>query len=348
MNYLGKKRAVIIFVILGILMVLINIPFLPKYVESPGTAPNLKNVVNIKGYPDNNRGKFMFTTVSEHKASMINYLWAKINPHYSIEDEDTVTSGQSQQAYLNLQQIYMKTSISNAIYNAFHYAKKDVKLKYQGIYVLDVDKKSPFYRHVQLGDLIVALNNHKFKSSVQFKKYLQSKRPGDNITVSLYRNNKLINITHKLYSLPVTQQTGIGIVLTDNNVVSTKLPIKVNPGAVGGPSAGLMFSLQIYSQLTQLNIRKNNDIAGTGTIDEHGNVGEIGGIDKKVIAAKNNGAKYFLAPYLKPTKMVLKYEEYHLTNYQLAVKTAKRYAPNLKVIPVTSFEDALYQLKKIK
>jgi Lon-like protease len=348
MKLFCKKKSLIILIVLVVLMIFINIPFLPKYVEGPGTAPNLKNIVNIHGYPDHNRGKFMFTTVSENKASVVSYVWAKINPHYSIEDEDSVTGGQSQQAYFNLQQMYMKTSINNAIYNAFHYAKKDVKLKYQGIYVLDVDKRSPFYQHVQLGDLIVALNHHKFKSSAQFKKYVQSKRPGDNITVSLYRNNSLINVTQKLYSLPGTQQTGIGIVLTDNNAVSTKLPIKVDPGAVGGPSAGLMFSLQIYSQLIQRNIRKNNDIAGTGTIDEHGNVGEIGGIDKKVIAAKNNGAKYFLSPYIKPTKLVLKYEDYHLTNYQLALKTAKRYAPNLKVIPVTSFEDALHQLKKIK
>ena len=107
-----------------------------------------------------------------------------------------------------------------------------------------------------------------------------------------------------------------------------------------------MFSLQIYGQLTQQNIRHSQNIAGTGTIDENGNVGEIGGIDKKIIAARDAGAKYFLAPYVKPTKEVLKYEDQHMTNYQLAVKTAKKYAPNMKVIPVTSFSDALNALKK--
>ncbi len=85
-----------------------------------------------------------------------------------------------------------------------------------------------------------------------------------------------------------------------------------------------MFALQIYSQLTGENIRKNMNVAGTGTISPNGAVGEIGGIDKKIIAAKNNGAKIFLAPYLKPTKSVLKVEPNHKTNYELAVLTAKK------------------------
>lgn len=71
----------------------------------------------------------------------------------------------------------------------------------------------------------------------------------------------------------------------------------------------------------------------------------IGGIDKKVIAAKRAGATIFFAPYVKPTKALLAVEEKGQTNYQLAKATAKKYAPNMKVVPVTSFKQAVHYLQ---
>lgn len=118
-------------------------------------------------------------------------------------------------------------------------------------------------------------------------------------------------------------RAGIGILLTDNVKIHTKIPVKVDPGQLGGPSGGLMFSLQIYQQVSGENLRHGRKIAGTGTIAPDGSVGEIGGIDKKVIAAHKAGATIFFAPYVKPTKTILKYEEGHQTNYQLAKRRPK-------------------------
>ena len=87
------------------------------------------------------------------------------------------------------------------------------------------------------------------------------------------------------------------------------------------------------------NIKKKRTIAPDGS------VGEICGIDKKVIAAHKAGATIFFAPYVKPTKTILKYEEGHKTNYQLAEETAKKYAPGMEVVPVKSFNDAVKYLR---
>lgn len=67
-----------------------------------------------------------------------------------------------------------------------------------------------------------------------------------------------------------------------------------------------------------------------------------------MITAKKHGAKIFLAPYVKPTKTILKYEENHQTNYQMAKATAKKYAPSMKVIPVKTFAQAVSVLEKTK
>ena len=65
---------------------------------------------------------------------------------------------------------------------------------------------------------------------------------------------------------------------------------------IGGPSAGLVFSLAVYDTLTPGALTGGHDIAGTGTIDGAGTVGPIGGIQQKIVAAADAGAEIFLVP----------------------------------------------------
>jgi PDZ domain-containing protein len=65
---------------------------------------------------------------------------------------------------------------------------------------------------------------------------------------------------------------------------------------IGGPSAGLMFSLAIYDKLTPGALTGGRYVAGTGTIDASGKVGPIGGIQQKLAAAEHAGAEVFLTP----------------------------------------------------
>lgn len=73
-------------------------------------------------------------------------------------------------------------------------------------------------------------------------------------------------------------------------------PIDIKLADVGGPSAGLMFALGIVDKLTPENLTGGKFIAGTGTIDDEGKVGPIGGIQMKTIGARKAGAEYFLTP----------------------------------------------------
>ena len=65
---------------------------------------------------------------------------------------------------------------------------------------------------------------------------------------------------------------------------------------VGGPSAGMMFSLAVIDKLTEDDLTEGHFVAGTGTISEDGTVGPIGGIEHKVEASQEAGAELFLAP----------------------------------------------------
>lgn len=82
------------------------------------------------------------------------------------------------------------------------------------------------------------------------------------------------------------KKAGLGISLVNDTTITTTIPVDVNTEEIGGPSAGLMFSLEIYTQLKGINLRDGRQIAGTGTISPDGKVGRIGGIDKKVVAKR--------------------------------------------------------------
>ena len=134
-------------------------------------------------------------------------------------------------------------------------------------------------------------------------------------------------------------QVGLGISLDDYTRVTTDPIISINSEQIGGPSAGLMFSLEIYNQLTKGDLTKGYQIAGTGTIDEAGKVGPIGGIGQKIVAADKSGADIFFAPNENGNAR---------SNYQDALVAAKDIDTKMKIVPVDSFDQAVEYLEHLK
>ncbi|GEK28433.1 SepM family pheromone-processing serine protease [Furfurilactobacillus siliginis] len=328
------------------IVVLLGLRFWPlnSYIETPGTADNLRDFVTMPTRPDKRGGDFMITSVYLQRATPLTWALAHADPHASIDSEQDVTGGQSGATYNKVQNFYMQSAINEAIATAYHTAGAAYTKEYLGIYVLDVANKSHFRGQIHVGDTVTKIDGKHYDSALGYQKALAKRKLTDKVAVTYTHDGETKTAKQQLLRLP-DGRSGIGITLTNNVKVTTQIPVKVDPGEIGGPSGGLMFSLQIYQQLTNENLRHGQKIAGTGTIDADGNVGEIGGIDKKVVAANKAGAKIFFAPYVKPSKELLKYEENHMTNYQQAKASAKKYAPKMKVVPVSSFKDAVHYLK---
>ncbi|GAB5053289.1 SepM family pheromone-processing serine protease [Pediococcus ethanolidurans] len=343
-KWLKKYWLLLVAVVLLIIFLFLPLPF---YVEGPGTADQLSQYVKVAHQRDQKKGSFRMTTVSVIKGTPAMYVFAKVMPDYEIESLSDITGNQDNATYNKVQTFYMRSAINQAIYVAYREADKSVKVHFKGIYVLEIMNNSQFKKVLQVGDTITEVNHQRIVSAEDAMKKIKAHSVGSSVTITYQHNGKTKTATRKLVRLS-TGKPGIGIGLTDNNTVTTKIPVSIDPHNTEGPSAGLMFTLQVYSQLSKQNLRKGRNIAGTGTIATDGSVGEIGGIDKKIVAAKKAGATIFFAPYVKPTKLIEKYEPNHLTNYQLAKKTAKRVDPKLKVVPVQNFEDAVKYLQKTK
>jgi PDZ domain-containing protein len=109
------------------------------------------------------------------------------------------------------------------------------------------------------------------------------------------------------------------------------LKIDIDTGEIGGPSAGSMFTMEILNQLTPEDLTGGRKIAGTGTISLDEQIGEIGGIKQKVVAAYRDGAEIFFAPQ---------------KNAEDAMKAAE--GLDIKIVSVSELDDILNYLRELK
>ena len=151
----------------------------------------------------------------------------------------------------------------------------------------------PRQGQLKAGDFLVSCGGANASAAAAIRAAVQRVTVGDAVDVVVTRDGA------KVTAKPSTRQasdgrTILGIVLTPT--YKLPFPVKIDAGNVGGPSAGLMFSLVIYDKLTEGAMTGGAKIAGTGTIDDSGKVGPIGGIRQKVVGAQHAGATFFLAP----------------------------------------------------
>ncbi|CAM4227551.1 SepM family pheromone-processing serine protease [Streptococcus penaeicida] len=320
---------------------------LPYYVEMPGGAYDIRSVLQVNNKKDKEKGSYNFVAVSLSRASLAQILYAWATPFTEISSAEDTTGGYSDADYMRINQFYMETSQNGAIYQALKLAGKPVSLDYLGVYVLDVSKDSSFRGVLNIADTVTGVNQKEFKSSADLVKYVSSLKLGDKVTVQYTSGQEKKSKSGKVIKLK-NGKNGIGIGLTDHTKVHTDQKIDFSTEGVGGPSAGLMFTLDILDQINKEDLRKGRKIAGTGTIDQDGKVGDIGGAGLKVVAAANEGAEIFFVPNNPVDKRVKKANPDAVTNYKEALKAAKQLKTKMKIVPVKNVKEAITYLQKTK
>lgn len=336
-----KKRVYVMTFFMGVIVALLLIFIkLPYYVTMPGTAQDLKPLVHVENR-DEDEGELMLTTVRMGRANAISYLLAHIRSFYELYPLDEIKQeGETDEEYTMRQFQLMEQSKEAAIVVAYKKAGKPVSYKAKGVYVMSVVPHMPAYGRLKVGDRIVEIDGKKMDTSEQMVQYIRTKKKGDNVRIMFERGKKKKVATFTLMPFPHDpKQIGIGISLATDYDVVTNPPVRINSEQIGGPSAGLMFSLEIYNQLVDDDITKGHKIAGTGTININGEVGPIGGISQKIVAADKEGAEIFFAPNENGAAD---------SNYREAVKTAKEIGTKMKIVPVDTFDDAVRYLERMK
>jgi len=288
--------ALVPIVVFGLLLAVVTVPYV-----SLGPGPTFdtlgqvdgKQVVDIKGtqtYPTT--GHLDMTTVSQRDdLSLAEALTLWLSGQEQLMPRDLVyPPGTSREDVDKANDADFKQSEHNAEYAALEYLKYPV-----AVTVVTVTDPGPSVGKLQSGDSVQAINGKPMATVEQFTSYLKSTKPGQTVTIHFRRKNAPQGVTQITLRSNKDRNYGfVGVSVTD--APWAPFAIDFNLANVGGPSAGLMFSLAVLDKLTTGHLAASKFVAGTGTIKPDGEVGRIGGIVHKMTAARDAGATLFLVP----------------------------------------------------
>ncbi|MGB0101086.1 MAG: PDZ domain-containing protein [Nocardioides sp.] len=161
--------------------------------------------------------------------------------------------------------------------------------------VADVGDGTPADGELEPGDIIVSVDGARVATSDDVVAAVTSAEADEPIEFVVRREGERTEVTVTPDEVDGKPQVGIQVGTQVREDLPVDVTINIDP-SIGGPSAGLMFSLGIYDTLTPGSLSGGQVIAGTGTMDASGNVGPIGGIQQKIVGARDAGAKLFLVP----------------------------------------------------
>ena len=315
------KENLIQIIILLIFIVVVNIE-LPYYIEAPGGTINLTE--RIKENYNKKDGSLNMLYVTQYKGNIVTVLLGKILPSWDINKiSNQQISNETATEIHTRNKVMLDNSIQNATFVAYEHANKEITIKGKKNIVIATTKDNG----IEIGDVIISVDNEEIDDILHLKEIINNKKVGDNITLLIERNEKQQTINIK-----IEEDKIIGIATITNYEYELPEELHMNfKNSEGGSSGGLILTLGIYSEITGIDILKGRNIAGTGTIDINGDVGEIDGVKYKIAGAvKNKMDVVLVSPY----------------NYEEAKKVVKENNYDIELVKISTFKEAIDYLTK--
>ncbi len=300
-----------------------------QYLLMPDIAHPVAPLVHVQdGKPAKGGGELFFVDVQEEQASELDVLFPSLRPAHStlVPASELIPPGSSGQAFVHTELRQMATSKQIAAAVALRYLGYHVVIHPNGVLVNQIVLGTDAARKLRPNDVIVAVNDHPTPTLAGLHAFMATVKPGTTVTLRV-RSRSAIR-TVRIRTTNVHGRALIGIAPEQSAEIGP-LPLKVaiDSGDIGGPSAGLAFTLEVMRRLGH-DVTHGYKVAATGEINLDGTVTAIGGVEQKTWGVREAGAQVFLVPVDGGN-----------------AKLAEKYAgPNLKIIPVTSFAQALRAL----
>lgn len=319
------RYALIVLVVAGLLFLRTG-----YLVVRPGSALDLSTLVSVESVTgEEDEGSFYLVTVVQKEATPLQLLQAIIDSDVDLRHKSRyMPPGLNKEEYREIMKQWMIESQTLAKVIALRKKGYEVPVKSDGIKVVKIEEDSPAKGILQPGDVIVAVDGKEVYLVEELIEEVGARPAGSPVTLTVRRDSEIKELTvNTVTHLQQPDKAGIrAYVQTLNWQPVLPLEIDIQVGKITGPSAGLMFVLEILNQLDEKDLTFGHKIAGTGTINLEEEVGPIGGVRQKVRAAEEAGAEYFLVPEKN-------YEE------------AKNNARAVTVVAVRTLDEALHFLE---
>lgn len=315
-----NKMIILIYIIL---VISFSIP-LPYYIDKPGGAINIRDKVKINE-AHSSTGGFYYGYVSEMRATLPFYLYARFNPDWDlIKSKDMTYDNETIKDENVRNKILMNETNSNAVIVAYQKANKKIEVTKEKLFVTYIDENAD--TNLNIGDQIIEINGKTMNSKQEIYDIIRNSSVNDKIEFKVLSNKK-----EQMKYGKIKQEDGIsmvGVMISFIKEYKTEPKIEILTSSnESGPSGGLMLSLTIYDMLTEKDLTKGYKIVGTGTMEEDGTVGEIGGVEFKLKGAVKENADIFLVP--------------SGDNYKDAIKIKKEKKYKIKIKAISTFEEAI-------
>ena len=293
---------------------------------------------------------FVFVTVTAPSQSVLSWFAGRNEPAVSFmtEEDKFGVRTPSQRREFNLQM--MRTAEQEAQYVALTTLGYDVEITAGDVIVQDVLCKVPgeddecaewFPSDEQIdpADRIVEADGVVLESVEDLSAVLADKEPGDEVELVVERPSEgQQTVTVELSASPDDpDRTIIGFVPFDTRAIELPFEVDIDTGDIGGPSAGLAFTLALIDELSPGDLTGPQNVAVTGMIGLDGTVGPIGGLTQKVSAVHQNGVRVFLVPA----------SQSELKNPEKLQRLKDAGRGEVEIIPVATLDEALAALEAL-
>ena len=313
------------FIIVLTILVLLMYIRLPYYAMAPGGTIDITDRVIMDNYTSESKGSINMLYVSEYEITPLTYVIAKLSS-WQIEKEQTrKISNETVEEINERDKIMRDNSLDIATMVAYQNASKKIEIKDKKNIIIATTRDNG----LKIGDIITKVDNIKCNDIKEIQNIISKKAIGDEIKFTIIRNNKEKEITTEVSKEGNTKAIGVIIITEYEYDTDPQIDIKFK-STERGASGGLMLTLTIYNAISDEDIIKGRNIAGTGTISADGSVGEIDGIKYKIMGAAKNKMDIVFVPS---------------ANYEEAIKTKEKYNYKLNIIKVDNFSEAVEYLK---
>jgi len=300
-----------------------------EYLFLPDKAKPVAPLVTVQGGKDpTGPAGIYYDAVIIRRAKLFEQVFPWIHDGADLVPADAVNPpgvSESRRRVEDLREMARSQDIAAAV--ALKYLGYDVKVGSTGALVTDVLPGSPAAKAgIEPTEVVVGVDGKPVRRTIDLRRLLAGRRPGDTVRLAIRDGTQLRQVSVKTAADPHDPKRAvIGVLILQATQAKLPIPVNIDAGSIGGPSAGLAFALDVLEELGH-RVDRGYKVAATGELLPDGTVAPIGGVKQKTIGARRAGVDVFLVPAGDNAE------------------EARKYAGPVRIIPVESFRQALRAL----
>ena len=300
-----------------------------QYLITPGVTENLDHIVHVSGGTKPSRGRILMVAVGVQPANWYQVVTARFHAADELLPSGSLMPpGMSFNQYIQLSLLEMRQSHADAQAAAFRALGMPVKTLPAQVYIAGIEADGPSQGRLHVMDQLLSVDGTPVRSALGLVDQMRTIEPGATVHLRVKRGARTLDVAVTTRLSPLNDKSAfLGVELMQIEPYKFPRSVHIDTSNIGGPSAGMMFSLAIIAQTRpKATFPGSAVVAGTGEITPTGQVEPIGGAGAKVLTAYRSGATVFLCP---------------TANYASAKRVKTALHLPIRIVPVQTLSQAL-------